>query len=383
MTFGISATTATLIGAGATLGGAYLSSQSSKSAANTQANAAGEASAQASRNAMASIQSAQEVLNQQLSTADAASKPQIQAQLDSLNQQLAVAQQTRDQQLGIAKDVLGMQQDAYNPYNEAGQKGQGQLLNYLGIGADTGSAGYGKYATADFTPEMFKAGVDPGYAFRLDQGLLGLDRQAAARGGLISGNALKAASGFAGEQASQEYNNAYNRYQTTRTNTLAPYQGLTASGLNAATGLANAAGQYGQSSIGALGGYGSAAGSAYGNVGNTMTNIYGGLGGQQYSAYGNYGNQVTGALTGYGNAQQANTTGAGNALAAGQVGQANAITGGISGVTNQYYQNQMLGLLKDRNNPYAGATASYNSMVGNGGFGSGNAFGNNDLGQNF
>jgi hypothetical protein len=40
--------------------------------------------------------------------------------------------------------------------------------------------------------------------------------------------------------------------------------------------------------------------------------------------------------------------GAGNALAAGQVGQANAINQGVSGITNMYYQNQMLNLL-DRN----------------------------------
>ena len=41
--------------------------------------------------------------------------------------------------------------------------------------------------------------ADPGYAFRLSEGQKGLDRQAAARGGLISGGALKAATRFGQE----------------------------------------------------------------------------------------------------------------------------------------------------------------------------------------
>jgi hypothetical protein len=84
-----------------------------------------------------------------------------------------------------------------------------------------------------------------------------------------------------------------------------------------------------------------------------------------YGAIGNYGGQVTGALTGYGNAQAANTMGAGNALAAGQVGQANAINQGVSGITNMYYQNQMLNLLDRNRNPYA--NSPYNNLQDPGG----------------
>ena len=52
---------------------------------------------------------------------------------------------------------------------------------------------------------------DPSYKFRLSEGLKALDRQAAARGGLISGGALKAAQRYGQDYASQEYGNAYNR----------------------------------------------------------------------------------------------------------------------------------------------------------------------------
>lgn len=55
---------------------------------------------------------------------------------------------------------------------------------------------------------------DPGYAFRLAEGQKALERTAAARGGLISGGALKAAQRFGQDYSSQEYANAYNRALT-------------------------------------------------------------------------------------------------------------------------------------------------------------------------
>lgn len=77
-------------------------------------------------------------------------------------------------------------------------------------------------------------GNDPGYAFRLGEGQKALERQAAARGGLISGSALKAATRYGQDMGSQEYNNAFNRYAT-----LAGY------GQNATNTLTSAAGNYG------------------------------------------------------------------------------------------------------------------------------------------
>lgn len=53
--------------------------------------------------------------------------------------------------------------------------------------------------------------MDPSYSFRLGEGMKALDRQAAARGGLISGGALKAAQRYGQDFASQEFGNAYNR----------------------------------------------------------------------------------------------------------------------------------------------------------------------------
>lgn len=52
---------------------------------------------------------------------------------------------------------------------------------------------------------------DPSYQFRLSEGLKALDRTASARGGLLSGGALKAAQRYGQDYASQEYGNIWNR----------------------------------------------------------------------------------------------------------------------------------------------------------------------------
>jgi hypothetical protein len=383
MTWGMTAV------AGATLVGSVVSSQAAKSAANTQANASKAAIAQQYEAAQSAIKTQQQVLDSQMRNANNVQAAQIQSQQDQLNQQLAVAQQTRDAQLavaaqtrdaqlGVSKEVLGKQEGAYNPYQEAGLEGQNKLREFLGLGPNTGTANYGKYSSAEFTPEAFAANQDPGYAFRIKEGLKALDAQSAARGGLISGAALKATTRFGQDAASQEYQNAFNRFQTMRQSTLAPYQSLQGVGMNAAGGLSNAAGNYGTNAMGAYGGYGSAASNAYGNYGNAAGSAYGALGTGLYnatgnaggainSAYGNYGNQVTGALTGFGTNQANLTTGAANATAAGQVGQANALNQGISGATNAYYQNQMLKLFQDKNNNSYTANPGYvNTATTNG-----------------
>lgn len=54
--------------------------------------------------------------------------------------------------------------------------------------------------------------ADPGYQFRLDQGLKGVNQSAAHNGMLRSGDTLKALNDYAQNSASNEYGAAYNRY---------------------------------------------------------------------------------------------------------------------------------------------------------------------------
>lgn len=54
--------------------------------------------------------------------------------------------------------------------------------------------------------------LDPGYDFRLDQGNKGVTSNAATAGLLQSGDTLRGLTNYGQEAASQEYNNAFNRY---------------------------------------------------------------------------------------------------------------------------------------------------------------------------
>lgn len=141
------------------------------------------------------------------------------------------------------QERINQQQTTLNaPFYSAGVTGQNRLLDLLGLSGNKGATGYGKYAQ-DFSMGDFQQ--DPGYAFRLSEGQKALERSAAARGGLISGGAMKAATRYGQDMGSQEYQNAYNRYQTNRANQLNPLGSLAQSGQAAANFQASNLGSYG------------------------------------------------------------------------------------------------------------------------------------------
>jgi len=160
------------------------------------------------------------------------------------------ATQASESAQALQKQIFDKQLELNAPYREAGVTGQNRLMELLGIGGNAGAAGYGKYGR-DFSMADYQA--DPGYAFRLSEGMKQLGHQAAGRGGAISGGTMKGLQDYAQNAASQEYNNAFTRYQTNRTNQLAPLGSLMTSGQNAAAGAGSQAGTYGA------------------NVGNLMT----------------------------------------------------------------------------------------------------------------
>ena len=158
--------------------------------------------------------------------------------------------------------------------------------------------------TAGNVPALFKFTnqdmyADPGYGFRFSEGQKALDRSAAARGGLISGGALKAATRFGQDMGSQEYQNAYNRAFTgygadvARENQLYNRQAALAGIGQTATNLTNAAGATNAANVGNLMTSGAAA-SAAGRVGEANA-LTGGLG--TYLNY-NQGNNLVAALRG-------------------------------------------------------------------------------------
>jgi len=330
-----------VISAGASLLGSANSARAARDAANTQAEAAREARELSYKISQEQLAAQKEALDKQIAAQGATVDKQLLAQRDSL-----------DQQMAFQAKIYEQQRTDFAPYRESGVANLNQLNTLLGIGGNTGAADYGRFRTADFTNADFLANKDPGYGFRMSEGLKAVDRQAAARGGLISGNALKASQAYGQDMASQEYNNAFNRYQTVRGNTLQPFQTGAAAGQSAAA-------MQGQSTAN----YGSAGGQAIGQFGQGASGIYGNQGQAANQAYGAYGQGVTGTLGAYGtNATNAMLGGA-NAQASGIVGGANAFNqglGGISNLANTYYMNS---LFNNRNNQNSGLLPGYSDSA--------------------
>ena len=93
----------------------------------------------------------------------------------------------------------------------------------------------------EYTPfGMTQFQADPGYGFRMSEGMKALERSAAARGGLLSGATLKGIQRFGQDLGSQEYQNAFNRYQTERAARLQPLQSLAGVGQTTAQQMGQA-----------------------------------------------------------------------------------------------------------------------------------------------
>jgi hypothetical protein len=84
-----------------------------------------------------------------------------------------------------------------------------------GFGVNTGLGGYGSlmqpFGEQFSAPTGLTEQNDPGYQARLNLGSDALQRSAAARGGLLTGNTAKALDTYAQDYASNEYGNVYNR----------------------------------------------------------------------------------------------------------------------------------------------------------------------------
>jgi len=163
----------------------------------------------------------------------------------------------------LQREMFQQQQQNQAPWLAAGQTALNALTPL--------ATNYQKFGMDQFTQ-------DPGYAFRMKQGMNALNNQAAARGGLISGNALKAAQGYGQEMGSQEYNNAFNRYQTERNAQLNPLQSLAGLGQTATNQLGAAAQNYATNA----GNYGMTGGANQANAALTQGNI----GASQYNTLG-------------------------------------------------------------------------------------------------
>lgn len=193
--------------------------------------------------------------------------------------------------------MLERQIEVQQPWLTAGEK----ALNRLTTGLEPGGEFGRKFSETDWKQ-------DPGYAFRMSEGLKALDRTAASRGGLLSGATLKGATRYGQDLASQEYQNAFARYYAERENMMKPIQSVAGVGQTTASGVA-------------------------GNIGSAGANIS---------------NALAGGITGAANAQ-----------ASGTMGMANALTGGLGQGINYYQGQQMMNRLFPTNTPAAVPASGY------------------------
>lgn len=220
-----------------------------------------------------------------------------------------------------SKSASGAQADAANRATDAQREAFDKQTELNKPFYDTGVNALTRLSNQlPYTRDTFTFQEDPGYAFRFNEGIKGLNASAAARGGLISGNALRAATDYGQASGSQEYQNSYNRYLANQALKLQEY--------NTNTGVKQNLASMGQASA----------------------------------------NNQAGAAGAFGASAAGNIIGAANAGAAGTVGAANALTSGVGTYLN-YNQNQnMLNAFNNRS-AYGNANQAMNQ------YGAGNVYG--------
>lgn len=181
-------------------------------------------------------------------------------------------------------------QNAYKHYLNNG-KAEGRAFTYINTPLDTAAAtadpAYGSF-TKKFTVDDLNNDVpyQQGFKYALDQGQLGVNRLAAASGSLNSGSTLKALQDRAANVANQYAGDAYNRWNNDKNTQYNMLAGLSGAGQTASNAVA----------------------SSGANAANAISNTQ---------------------------------TGVGNSRAASSIAGANGLTGGLNSISN-YYQTQNL-----------------------------------------
>lgn len=151
------------------------------------------------------------------------------------NQQAKAAKQAADTQAAATREASAYQKEMYDqtrkdlmPYADAGRNSLTQLMGQMGPD--------GYFNQTYSGQDLYN---DPSYQFRLQQGQDAIQSSAAARGGLLSGATLKALQGYGQDMASQEYQNAYNRFNADQTNQYNRLSNIVGMGQNASAQQGN------------------------------------------------------------------------------------------------------------------------------------------------
>jgi hypothetical protein len=144
----------------------------------------------------------------------------------------------RDQALNTQRDVYSAEKNVLSPYQDAGTASLKQLTAGTAPGGQFNSTPTGDQILAQ----------DPGYAARLKEGTQALERAQAAGGRVGSGGALKEATRYGQDYASNEYGAAFGRYNTMRQENYSNLANLANFGQTANGQFLNASENYGNQS---------------------------------------------------------------------------------------------------------------------------------------
>lgn len=182
-------------------------------------------------------------------------------QANSAREGIAAEERITERNLELQRELSEQQRQDFEPWRVAGQ----DALRRIREGIDAG----------DFVvPDDFDYKTDPGYEFRLNQGIEARDKSAAARGLLLSGAQQKELEDYGQGMASQEYANAYAREFNKRKTNYNILNSLNVGGQSSAARQAQSTGQLATTTNNALTNLGRGTNIAHQNVGNARASGY-------------------------------------------------------------------------------------------------------------
>ena len=210
---------------------------------------------------------------------------------EAADTQAQAAKAGQDQQLAMFntqnKQNAPFRGTGYNALNTIGSFLPGQYQQYDEQGNPTTTGTGSGYLTREFSNLDLNNYLSPNYNFQREQGEGATRNLFNATGGLVGGNAQKGLIDYNQNFAKNAYGDAFNQFQTQRTNIYNTLAGIAGFGQNANTTTANLSG----------------------NTANAISSL---------------------------------GVGAANANAAGTVGMANAFSGGLNTLGNMAYVNKLL-----------------------------------------
>lgn len=195
------------------------------------------------------------------------SKESAEAQAEGIEKGTKAQGKIASENLEFQREMAEMQRQDFAPWRDMGV----QALDKIWTGIESGEFEVGKL---DLTQ-------DPGYQFRMAEGIKAIDRSASARGKLIGTSHDKNIIRFAEGTAANEYANAYARELEERNRRFNMLSGLSQGGQASAAGQAQASGRLATTG-----------GNIMSNVGQAQNIAAANIGAVRGSAYDDYGQVI-------------------------------------------------------------------------------------------